>query len=116
MGCGLGYLTRALSVQGRLGRDVQFVGCDMNRALIDKASALAEEESPQLRADGCQCLHVVATGAHLCFERSGAPLSWPSARGVLRGAEKCVGLSAFRHAVFEALSDWLVGISPGAHA
>ncbi len=45
VGCGLGYVIRALAAHGRLGRDVELIGCDMNRALIRTAQALAEEES-----------------------------------------------------------------------
>jgi SAM-dependent methyltransferase len=44
VGCGIGYVVRALAAHGRLGRDVQLVGCDMNRALIGAARALADEE------------------------------------------------------------------------
>ena len=45
VGCGLGYLVRALAAHGRLGRDVELIGCDMNRGLLEPARALAEEES-----------------------------------------------------------------------
>ncbi len=45
VGCGLGYMVRALAAQGRLGRDVELIGCDMNPTLIAKARALADEES-----------------------------------------------------------------------
>src|SRR5262249_56894629 len=45
VGCGLGYVVRALAAHGRLGRDVDLIGCDMNRTLIERARALAEEES-----------------------------------------------------------------------
>lgn len=45
VGCGLGYLVRALAAHGRLGRDVELIGCDMNRGLLDPARALAEEEA-----------------------------------------------------------------------
>jgi SAM-dependent methyltransferase len=45
VGCGLGYLVRALAAHGRLGRDVELIGCDMNRGLLEPARALAEEEA-----------------------------------------------------------------------
>lgn len=45
VGCGLGYLVRALTAHGRLGRDVQLHGCDFNAALIAAARKLADEES-----------------------------------------------------------------------
>jgi SAM-dependent methyltransferase len=45
VGCGLGYLVRALAAHGRLGRDVQLIGCDMNRGLVEAARRLAERES-----------------------------------------------------------------------
>src|SRR5262245_49913434 len=43
IGCGIGYVVRALAAHGRLGRDVELIGCDMNLALIAKARALAEQ-------------------------------------------------------------------------
>jgi len=45
VGCGLGFLVRALAAHGRLGRDVQLMGCDMNVALVERARALADEEA-----------------------------------------------------------------------
>lgn len=45
VGCGLGYLVRALAARGRLGRDVELIGCDMNAALIDGARRLADAEN-----------------------------------------------------------------------
>jgi SAM-dependent methyltransferase len=45
VGCGLGYVVRALAAHGRLGRDVELIGCDMNPALIGAGQRLAEEES-----------------------------------------------------------------------
>jgi SAM-dependent methyltransferase len=45
IGCGLGYIVRALSAHGRLGRDVELIGCDMNLALIAAARAFADEEA-----------------------------------------------------------------------
>jgi 2-polyprenyl-3-methyl-5-hydroxy-6-metoxy-1,4-benzoquinol methylase len=45
VGCGLGYVARALSAHGRLGRDVELIGCDMNPKLVGAARALAEEEA-----------------------------------------------------------------------
>ncbi|MEU7528378.1 class I SAM-dependent methyltransferase [Saccharothrix sp. NPDC042600] len=43
IGCGLGYLVRSLAASGVLG-DVELVGVDFNRALVDEASRLAAEE------------------------------------------------------------------------
>ncbi|MBN9687775.1 MULTISPECIES: class I SAM-dependent methyltransferase [unclassified Corallococcus] len=45
VGCGLGYAVRSLAAHGRLGRDVEIIGCDMNVTLIENARRLAEEES-----------------------------------------------------------------------
>jgi SAM-dependent methyltransferase len=45
VGCGLGYVVRALAAHGRLGHGVELIGCDMNRTLIERARALADEES-----------------------------------------------------------------------
>lgn len=44
IGCGLGYVVRALAASGGLGRDVELLGCDLNHALVDRAEALAREE------------------------------------------------------------------------
>ncbi len=44
VGCGLGFGTRALAAHGRLGRDVELLGCDFNRALVDAAQHLADAE------------------------------------------------------------------------
>lgn len=44
VGCGIGYVIRALAAHGRLGRDVELIGCDMNVALVRAAQALAEKE------------------------------------------------------------------------
>lgn len=45
VGCGLGYVVRSLAAHGRLGRDVEIIGCDMNVTLIENARRLADEES-----------------------------------------------------------------------
>jgi 2-polyprenyl-3-methyl-5-hydroxy-6-metoxy-1,4-benzoquinol methylase len=44
VGCGLGYLVRWLTARGDLGADVEIVGCDYNRALIEAASRYARDE------------------------------------------------------------------------
>lgn len=44
VGCGLGYLVRWLAARGRLGDDVELVGCDYNRALIEAARHHAAAE------------------------------------------------------------------------
>jgi SAM-dependent methyltransferase len=44
VGCGAGFVVRALAAHGRLGRDVELIGCDMNAALIEAARAWADEE------------------------------------------------------------------------
>ncbi|WP_434381144.1 class I SAM-dependent methyltransferase [Melittangium boletus] len=53
VGCGLGYLVRWLAARGRLGDDVELIGCDYNRALIDAARHHAA-------AEGLQCAFHVA--------------------------------------------------------
>jgi SAM-dependent methyltransferase len=45
VGCGLGYAIRALAAHGRLGRDVELIGCDMNVTLVENARRFADEES-----------------------------------------------------------------------
>lgn len=44
VGCGLGYVVRWLAARGALGADVELVGCDYNRALIEAARAAASDE------------------------------------------------------------------------
>lgn len=44
IGCGLGFVLRALAASGVLGDDVELVGVDFNPALVAEASRLAEEE------------------------------------------------------------------------
>lgn len=44
IGCGLGFCVRMLAATGGLGPDVELVGCDYNRALVEEAARLAEEE------------------------------------------------------------------------
>ncbi|MBB1158383.1 class I SAM-dependent methyltransferase [Amycolatopsis dendrobii] len=44
IGCGLGFIVRSLASSGVLGRDVDLVGVDFNRALVAEASRLAEDE------------------------------------------------------------------------
>jgi hypothetical protein len=53
VGCGLGYLVRWLAARGRLGDDVELVGCDYNRALIEAARRHAA-------AEGLRCTFRVA--------------------------------------------------------
>lgn len=53
VGCGLGYLVRWLAARGRLGDDVELIGCDYNRALIDAARHHAA-------AEGLRCSFHVA--------------------------------------------------------
>jgi len=44
VGCGLGFVVRWLAAHGRLGDDVELVGCDFNPALIGLARRLSSEE------------------------------------------------------------------------
>lgn len=44
VGCGLGFVVRWLAAHGQLGDDVELLGCDMNRALIEAASEVARHE------------------------------------------------------------------------
>ena len=44
VGCGLGYVVRWLAARGRLGADVELIGCDYNATLIGMARRLAEHE------------------------------------------------------------------------
>ena len=44
LGCGLGYIVRWLAAHGELGSDVELIGADYNRALVNGAAALAAAE------------------------------------------------------------------------
>lgn len=44
IGCGLGFVLRSLAASGLLGADVELVGVDGNRALVDEAARLAAAE------------------------------------------------------------------------
>ncbi|WP_158847705.1 class I SAM-dependent methyltransferase [Saccharothrix deserti] len=44
IGCGIGFMVRSLAASGVLGTDVELVGVDFNRALVDEATRLAEDE------------------------------------------------------------------------
>lgn len=53
VGCGLGYVIRWLAARGELGDDVDLIGCDYNRALVEAAAAAARDE-------GLRCRFLVA--------------------------------------------------------
>ncbi len=44
VGCGLGFVIRWLCAHGGFGDEVEWVGCDYNRTLIQQAARLAREE------------------------------------------------------------------------
>lgn len=44
VGCGPGFVVRWLAAKGALGDDVELIGCDYNRALVEAATAAAQEE------------------------------------------------------------------------
>ncbi|WP_345433283.1 class I SAM-dependent methyltransferase [Actinoallomurus vinaceus] len=44
VGCGIGYVTRALAASGELGGDVELVGVDFNPVLVAEAARLAKDE------------------------------------------------------------------------
>ena len=44
IGCGLGFVLRSLAATGLLGMDVELIGVDGNRALVEEAARLAAEE------------------------------------------------------------------------
>jgi SAM-dependent methyltransferase len=44
VGCGLGFVVRAMAASSALGRDVELVGVDLNSALVAAAGRLAERE------------------------------------------------------------------------
>jgi SAM-dependent methyltransferase len=53
VGCGLGFVVRWLAARGGLGPDVELIGCDYNRALVEAADRAAQEE-------GLPCRFLVA--------------------------------------------------------
>src|SRR5262245_10810091 len=44
VGCGTGFVVRWLAARGALGPDVELIGADYNRALVDEANRLAAAE------------------------------------------------------------------------
>jgi len=44
VGCGTGFVVRWLAARGGLGADVELIGADYNRALVDEAARLAASE------------------------------------------------------------------------
>jgi SAM-dependent methyltransferase len=58
IGCGLGFVVRWLAANGDIGDDVELVGADYNRALVDAAATLAREE-------GLACRFVTANAFRL---------------------------------------------------
>jgi SAM-dependent methyltransferase len=44
LGCGLGFVLRWLAARGALGPDVELIGADYNRTLVNAAQRLADEE------------------------------------------------------------------------
>lgn len=49
IGCGIGYVIRWLASRGGLGPEVELIGMDYNRALVDEANRLAEVERLRCR-------------------------------------------------------------------
>ena len=49
IGCGMGYVIRWLASRAGLGPEVELIGVDYNRALVDEASRLAEMERLRCR-------------------------------------------------------------------
>lgn len=49
IGCGTGYVLRWLAMHGGLGDDVELLGADYNRALVDEAARLASIEKLRVR-------------------------------------------------------------------
>jgi len=49
VGCGPGYVVRWLAARGELGDDVELVGCDYNRALVNAGAKAADSEQLRCR-------------------------------------------------------------------
>src|SRR5262249_50180674 len=114
VGCGLGYVVRALAAHGRLGHDVELIGCDMNRTLLERARALAEEESPACEVRGANAIRLGQPAPGVRPTRALPPLRGPPL--VLRRAATSLGVPASRHAAIMVLADWVVDLPPGTHA
>lgn len=104
VGCGLGYVVRWLAHSGGLGDDVTLWGCDYNATLIERASALATQES-------LRCSFVVANAFRL-----GEPATIFMSTGVLHhfrdgdldrffAAQAGSGAAAFLHS--DTKASWL---------
>lgn len=111
IGCGTGYVIRALAASGRFGDDTELMGIDFNPALIAAAQEAAE-------AEGLRCTFAVANAFTLnppadVYLSTGILHHFPAAALPTFFAEqKAAGASAFFHfdfqpSVFAPAGSWL---------
>ena len=101
VGCGLGFVVRAMAASSALGPDVELVGIDLNPFLVAEAGRLAEREGltcrfeqgdafgPELAVqDGARCIVISSGFVHHLPE---------SALAEFFAAQARLGVAAFAH-------------------
>lgn len=122
MGCGLGFVVRAMAASSALGADVELVGVDLNPVLIAEARRLAELEGLACRftqGDAFRPGLAVQDGACSIIISSGSCITCPiRPRGLFRSAvpARCRGLPALGYRAIPVVNTGGVGLSPRAHA
>lgn len=101
VGCGLGHVVRWFAATGALGPDVELVGVDLDRTLVEAATALAAAEGLACRfvaADAFAPGGVVADPARTVVISAGLlhHLDADGLRAFL-GAQCALGVAAFAH-------------------
>jgi SAM-dependent methyltransferase len=101
VGCGLGFVVRAMAASSTLGTDVELVGVDLNPVLVAKARQLARQEGLTCRfvqgdafepgvaiPDGARCV-VISTGVMHHLPEAGLTEFF--------AAQARLGVAAFAH-------------------
>jgi len=116
VGCGLGFVVRALAACSALGPDVELVGVDQNPVLIDAARRLAAREGLACRfvqGDALRPGVAVQDGARCVVISSGLLHHLPeSALAEFFAAQARLGVAAFAHwdiapCLWSAMGAWV---------
>jgi len=101
VGCGLGFVVRALAASRALGPDVELVGVDLNPLLIAEATRLAEREGLACRfeqGDAFKPESSISDGARRIVISSGFVHHLPeSGLAEFFAAQARLGVAAFAH-------------------
>src|SRR5690348_16212213 len=116
MGCGLGFVLRAMAASSALGAGVELVGVDLNPLLIAEARRLAEQEGLACRfeqGDAFEPGLAVQDGARCVIISSGFVHHLPeSGLAEFFAAQARLGVAAFAHwdiapCLWSALGAWI---------